>query len=163
MTAAQSRLAAFAIVAIAIAASAFAYMSWRQSQVSAFAASAKAALANVDLVLDRALLTVRAAQGLYASRPEASEGDLTRFVEGMGPVLGLRSLVYHPRVSAEGRAAFEAGLQRSGKSTSGIWIPSTTSCDIRKLLLIQNIAPNKAIKYLPGGSRIIPAIKIKGA
>lgn len=121
MTAAQSRLAAFAIVAIAIAASAFAYMSWRQSQVSAFAASAKAALANVDLVLDRALLTVRAAQGLYASRPEASEGDLTRFVEGMGPVLGLRSLVYHPRVSAEGRAAFEAGLQRSGKSTSGIW------------------------------------------
>ncbi len=63
MTATQSRLAALVIVAIAVAAAAFAYMSWRKSQVDAFSATAKAARANVDLVLDRALLTVRAAQG----------------------------------------------------------------------------------------------------
>jgi two-component sensor histidine kinase/CHASE1-domain containing sensor protein len=121
MTAAQSRVAAMAIVAITIAASALAYMSWRQSQVDAFAASAKAALANVDLVLDRALLTVRAVQGLYIDNPGASEHELARFVEAIGPVAGLRALTFEPRIAGEDRAEFEAELRRTGRGEDGIW------------------------------------------
>ncbi|MEJ8570038.1 HWE histidine kinase domain-containing protein [Microbaculum marinum] len=121
MTAAQSRIAALVIVIVAVAASAFAFMTWRQSQVDAFSASAKAALANVDLVLDRALLTVRAVQGLYADNPALTEEELARFVEGIGPVAGLRAIVYQPRVLSSERAEFERELIRSGKSPNGIW------------------------------------------
>jgi PAS domain S-box-containing protein len=121
MTAAQSRLAALAIVIVALAASAFAYMSWRQSQVEAFAGSAKAALANVDLILDRALLTVRAVQGLYQQNPSATEEDLSKFVEGLGPVAGVRALIFQPRVAESNRHAIEAALIASGKSPNGIW------------------------------------------
>jgi len=121
MTATQSRLAALVIVAIAVAAAAFAYMSWRKSQVDAFSATAKAALANVDLVLDRALLTVRAVQGYYVANPDADEEDLIGFVEGMGPVSGLRALAFYRRVAEADRPQFEAELLRAGRSPIGIW------------------------------------------
>lgn len=121
MTATQSRLAALVIVVISIAASAFAYMSWRENQVDAFTATAKAALANVDLVLDRALLTVRAVQGLYNATPYADEDDLVKFVSGMGPVSGLSALAFYRRVPASERAQFDANLIETGRSPIGIW------------------------------------------
>lgn len=109
------------IVAIAVAASAFAYMSWRKNQVDAFSATAQAALANVDLVLDRALLTVRAVQGYYVANPNAREEGLVSFVEGMGPVSGLRALAFYRRVTDEERTGIEDDLIRSGRSPIGIW------------------------------------------
>ena len=121
MTATQSRLAALVIVAITVAAAAFAYMSWRKSQVEAFSATARAALANVDLVLDRALLTVRAVQGYYIANPGAKEDGLVSFVEGMGPVSGLRALAFYRRVPDAERASTDAELIRTGRSSIGIW------------------------------------------
>ncbi len=151
MTAAQSRIAALVIVIVAVGAAAFAYMSWRQSQVSAFAATAKAALANVDLVLDRALLTVRAVQGFYEADPAASEDDLHRFVEGMGPVAGLRALAYQPRVSAVDRPAIEDALRESGQSPIGIW---TLAGDQRIRAPVQDrYFPVVASYFFDGGIR----------
>lgn len=142
MTAAQSRLAAVVIVLISLSASAFAYMSWRQSQVDAFAASAKAALATIDLVLDRSLLTVRAVQGLYAEDPEVDDGKLTQFIEGIGPVLGLRAIIYHPRVADPDREAFETRLRDEGTSPIGIW----------ELSEGQRVAVPQADYYFPADS-----------
>lgn len=117
----NARILAAIVIGLTIAAALFVHASWRRSQADAFHAASGVALANVEMVFDRASLVVRAVQALYSDNPAASQEQFERYVPTIGRVSGVRGVVYYPVVNAQDRERFEAHLAAEGLSAIGIW------------------------------------------
>lgn len=117
----SARILAAIIVALTLAAAVFVHISWQRSQADAFEAGSKVALANIEMVVDRASLVVRAVQALYADNPHVTQAQFERFVPTIGRVAGVRGVAYYPLVNAAERESFEARLAAEDLSPLGIW------------------------------------------
>lgn len=115
------RVLAAIVLALTVAAGIFVHISWQRSQADAFHAASKVALANIEMVVDRASLVVRAVQALYADNPNVTQAQFERFVPTIGRVAGIRGVAYYPLVNAADRETFEARLAAEGLSPLGIW------------------------------------------
>lgn len=117
----KARFAAALVLILTIAAAIYVHASWRRSQAEAFRSAAGNAMANVEMIVDRVAVVVRAVQALYSFNPNTTQAEFERFVPMLGRVTGIRGIVYYPLVRDAERAAFEAGLAAEGRSEIGIW------------------------------------------
>lgn len=117
----NARVLAAIVLALTIAAATFVHVSWKRSQEDAFLTASEVALANIEMIIDRATLVVRAVQALYSDNPQASQAQFERFVPTIGRVAGIRGVAYYPLVNAAERETFEARLAAQGLGPLGIW------------------------------------------